>query len=699
MDQLGVLTGPYTIKSMKPCDLNSSTRKEILEYFENSYSLNETLFTALKNKKAFYVCPDRLRLPLIFYYAHTATVYINKLILAGLITERVDMDFETLFETGVDEMSWDDTENYRMGGSFQWPSLKDVVTYRLKVRKIMRKVIEETPLKLPITMKSVWWAVLLGIEHERVHIETSSVLIRQLPLEMVTTPTGWKHAPINHGMGAGKNELITTKATEVTLGKPFDFPAFGWDNEYPTLSIKVPSFKATKYLITNKEFLEFVEDGGYKRKEFWSEEGWKWRCFRNAKHPSFWVCSSGCKSGCGGTLQGFTHCQASNIQHNGNGLNGNGHSNGYGYRTMTEVICLPGDWPVDVNYLEAKAYCAWKGPEFRLPSEAEMYVMRGAQISADAGVSCDPVFCNDFREKYNSDMIFNSSSPVNMFTASDSGFHDTFGNAWGWTEDNFNGYPGFQTHPYYDDFSDPSFDGFHNIIVGGSWASTGQQASWFNRASFRRHFFQHVGFRLVSSINTSDIPPIRVISSKVHILSVGSKENMCLLPYTHKNMFVPTANKQILNDTAGNLNKMLYKQYGVISNNYYGNLAEFVDGTMHDNNPLQSALVLGCATGRLAFHLSRTFSKVTGIDYSSRFLEAAIALKRDGTFEYSDNTHTKDNSSKTFDDSWSKKKVVVPFDIDRSRVLFKQLTWIPNELKDFDLVVLDFLDRVMNIED
>jgi len=38
-----------------------------------------------------------------------------------------------MFETGVDEMSWDDTENYRMGGSYKWPSLSDVVDYRRKV--------------------------------------------------------------------------------------------------------------------------------------------------------------------------------------------------------------------------------------------------------------------------------------------------------------------------------------------------------------------------------------------------------------------------------------------------------------------------------------------------------------------------------------------------------------------------------------
>ena len=46
----------------------------------------------------------------------------------------------------------------------------------------------------------VQWPVLMGIEHERVHLETSSVLIRQLPVAMVTTPPGWNYAPSESGL-------------------------------------------------------------------------------------------------------------------------------------------------------------------------------------------------------------------------------------------------------------------------------------------------------------------------------------------------------------------------------------------------------------------------------------------------------------------------------------------------------------------
>ena len=60
-------------------------------------------------------------------------------------------------------------------------------------------------------------------------------------------------------------------------------------------SYRVPKFEASKFMITNGEFLDFVLDGGYETRTFWSAEGWKWVQFRGAKHPTFWVCQK-CKN-------------------------------------------------------------------------------------------------------------------------------------------------------------------------------------------------------------------------------------------------------------------------------------------------------------------------------------------------------------------------------------------------------------------
>lgn len=83
-------------------------RNEILEYFRATWELDERLYDSLKDESVFYLRADPLRHPLIFYFGHTATFFINKLILAGLINERVNPEFESIFAVGVDEMSWDD---------------------------------------------------------------------------------------------------------------------------------------------------------------------------------------------------------------------------------------------------------------------------------------------------------------------------------------------------------------------------------------------------------------------------------------------------------------------------------------------------------------------------------------------------------------------------------------------------------------
>jgi hypothetical protein len=72
----------------------------------------------------------------------------------------------------------------------------------------------------------------------------------------------------------------------------------------------VSAFEASKYKITNEEFLEFVKEKGYETQSFWSQEGWNWRQFKKAKHPPFWVCPSECKSGCGTSLKDYSHCQS-----------------------------------------------------------------------------------------------------------------------------------------------------------------------------------------------------------------------------------------------------------------------------------------------------------------------------------------------------------------------------------------------------
>ena len=156
-------------------------RKEIKKQFLQTYELDEKLFDLLKDKKYLYEQPNSLRHPLIFYYGHTATFFINKLILANIINKRINSEFESIFAIGVDEMSWDDLNSKH----YTWPTYEETKAYRDEVKQIVLDLIDNLEFTLPVNWDSPMWIILMGIEHENIHIETSSVLLRQLDIKFL----------------------------------------------------------------------------------------------------------------------------------------------------------------------------------------------------------------------------------------------------------------------------------------------------------------------------------------------------------------------------------------------------------------------------------------------------------------------------------------------------------------------------------
>jgi formylglycine-generating enzyme required for sulfatase activity len=177
----------------------------------------------------------------------------------------------------------------------------------------------------------------------------------------------------------------------------------------------VPAFQASRLLVSNGEFLEFVTAGGYAHDAFWDDEGRRWRDFAKAMHPTFWV-------------QG---------------------REGWRLRLMTQVVEMPWNWPVEVNCLEARAFCRWRaqqtGQPVRLPTEDEWHSIlatSGWQLSDE-----QPANANLYLGHWA------SSCPVDHFKHGP--FFDVVGNAWQWTETPTYPFEGFKTHPIYDDFTTP----------------------------------------------------------------------------------------------------------------------------------------------------------------------------------------------------------------------------------------------------
>lgn len=466
------------LNALPQINLSLCTRQDVLDYFNNSWTLTELLFSGLKVEEVFKRPPyHALRHPLIFYYGHPAVLYLNKMRIAGLFKAPVNLYLEKILETGVDEMSWDDMGKNEM----EWPSVATVRDYRQSIYNMIVELIkthpdfDKKPGERNFLQGSPWWSLWMGLEHEKIHFETSSVLIRELPIEYVETPKYWAPlSPTKTDNAPIDNSWIKKEGTTVQLGKPADFPSYGWDNEYGERTVTTKDFEYTRFQITNREFYDFVASGAYIDDRYWREEGRAWRKFRNTKRPTFWAAS---------------------------GPEG---SHEYELRTIFEMIPMPWNWPVEVNFHEAVAYTNWKNEadkkngktnlSYRLMTEAEYVSLQNREVDAvlQAKHYSEYKKFNDFSANFN----FKYSSPENVSDV-------LMGNVWHWMEDQFNPLENFKVHHLYDDFSTPCYDGKHQMILGGSFISCGDEASHWARFHFRPHFYQHSGFRMARTLDGS----------------------------------------------------------------------------------------------------------------------------------------------------------------------------------------------------
>jgi len=397
--------------------------------------------------------------------------------------------------------------------------------------------------------------------------------------------------------------------------------------------------------------LEFINAKGYETKLFWSEEGWNWVQFSKVTHPHFWVPIDASK---------------------------------FKLRTIFEEIDMPWDWPVEVNHLEAEAFLKWKGPEYRLITEHEWWKITNIERPipenededdddlkiTDEIINKDPGLNKEESEKYNLNLKYSSSNPVNFYKPNALGFYDVFGNVWELSQTKFNALPGFKTHFTYLDFSTPCFDGRHEMILGGSWISTGNESSVYGRYAFRKHFHQHGGFRM-TKVSKQNIYETKKSLFEYLTFHYGTLENLLPYEFGPKSAF----------DFPVRCAELAIKHLKAINNNDSNN--------NNNNNNNIRALDLGCAVGRSSFELARYCNEVIGIDYSNSFVQACNDLQQTGKLKY----------LQTVEGSIVVDRIAtIDPSIDRSRVSFQQgdaHNVLNKNLGKFDVILAaNLIDRL-----
>ncbi|HEY0406627.1 MAG TPA: ergothioneine biosynthesis protein EgtB [Pyrinomonadaceae bacterium] len=334
------------------------------------------------------------------------------------------------------------------------PSRREMEAYLSKVRARSLRALEQTSFDEAEPLLRDGYVFHLVLEHEYQHQETLCYLLHMLPAAKKRKPSmeAAQRAVAASASSASLPEMVTIAAGEFEMGA--SSRAFVYDNELPRHVVSLPSFKLDRLLTTNAEYTAFIEEGGYRRREWWSDEGWDWREREDWQAPLYWQ-----KDADVWRARGFFDEDAPAAQH-----------------------------PVaGISWHEAEAYARFRGK--RLPTEAEWE--RAASFDACANRSRrfswgdeepDARLCN-----FNNDLW--STSAVGSYTAGASadGCLDMTGNVWEWTQDAFAGYPGFEPFPY-PEYSQMWFDGDHRVLKGGSWATRAPLLRNSFRNFFRRHF-------------------------------------------------------------------------------------------------------------------------------------------------------------------------------------------------------------------
>jgi len=407
-----------------------ASSSELPKRFADARAESDRLFTIV-GPDAFYERPIADRHRIVFYLGHLEAFEGN------LLRETVgDMpsfqpEFDRLFAFGIDPVG----TALPSDRPEEWPTLDEIREYNQRLRN-------------QIDARAIMDAQLLNvaIEHRLMHCETLAYMLHRLPLEQKLKPaTNVESIPAAPLIPA----MIEIPAGPAVLGLSSRSGTFGWDNEFETHTVMVPSFAIDKYKITNAQYLEFMRAGGYDSREWWTSPDWDWKTVNGVSHPAFWR-----RSG-----------------------------DAWRYRAMFDDISLPPAWPVYVSYSEASAYARWAGK--KLPTESQW--QRAAQGTQPVG---------------NSDFKSWDPTPVNAFPETSSAFGavEMIGNGWEWTSTVFAPFAGFEPFPFYPGYSANFFDGKHYVMKGGS----PRTAACMLRPSFRNWFQPHypyvyAGFRCVSN--------------------------------------------------------------------------------------------------------------------------------------------------------------------------------------------------------
>lgn len=214
-------------------------------------------------------------------------------------------------------------------GNLSRPSVADVYRYRKYVDEKMTEFLESE--YMTEAVKSL---LELGLNHEQQHQELLMTDIKYILGHNPLFPAYRPDEKRNMASVQESRRMLSFSAGIYEIG--FSGTGFCFDNELGRHKVYVNDFRISEHMVTNGEYLEFIEAGGYKDFRFWHADGWNWVQQKNRVSPLYW-------HEINGTWMAYTLGGLQQVD-------------------PDEELC-------HVSFYEASAYASWKG--MRLPTEQE----------------------------------------------------------------------------------------------------------------------------------------------------------------------------------------------------------------------------------------------------------------------------------------------------------------------------------------